>query len=323
MSILWCGGEDIDFPNGTAPAILTTGSSFDSAYARCSIRSPAIAAYVKSVAFTPVTSCWLSGQIVHESTQSGGHLFGLMYSGTGSSGLYIGGGTPYQQLTLVKWDGTTSTLLAAETGTSFVFGILLKIDIQIINYGASATVNVWVDGVLVITYTGDVTVSGVTSLDTVVLSSDAGGSAYASEIIVADQDTRTLRLATLAPAGAGTTDAWTGAYTDVNEVVLNDATSVYTNATSQDEEFTLSTLPAGAVSIVALKAGARCSATAGSTPTNIAVGIRSGGTTSAGTPVGQTTAWTENERLMGVNPVTGLAWTQSAVNALQINLRSS
>ena len=61
MSILWCGGEDIDFPNGNAVSV-TNNSGFwsRSGYTRCSLSSSG--GISKSTYFPggPVTSAWIT-----------------------------------------------------------------------------------------------------------------------------------------------------------------------------------------------------------------------------------------------------------------------
>ena len=92
-----------------------------------------------------------------------------------------------------------------------------------VNFGVAATVTVYLNGALLIAYTGDVTVSGMTGFDSVFLARITDGYLIASEIIVADEDTRGMSgLATLALTGVGSTDAWTGAYGMINQTTISD-----------------------------------------------------------------------------------------------------
>lgn len=381
MSILWCGGEDIDFPNGSPP---TVASPYRTAYARCALYGTGGAVSpCRSVTFSAVTSFWVSAQIQFTSIQNPLPAFGMMKSGT-FGGLFVGSSTAAAgKLALLtrlsnssNWVGLTAyTLgqtvldstyhiqlvttagtsgasapnwnqsggtttdgsaiwqdtgyfireLAIEAGNSIAYptDFLYKFDMQVAAYGATAIVNVWLDGIPVIAFSGDATVPGLTSLDQVAFCGAGGFVATISEVIVADADTRTFSLVTLAPAGAGTTHAWTGAYTDVNEVTINDATAVYTNTAAQTEEFTLTQLPAGTFTVEGVKLIARAAETAGATADKVAVGVLSESTVEAGTPQALTTAWVALESLLPTNPVTSAAWTQTDVNALQISLSSS
>lgn len=334
MSILWCGGEDIDFPNGTAVTVDTNATRFRAGYARCSLYT-----FTDSVCrSTPfagggVTSCWLSFRVTYG--QSGTtpvpiHSIGLGSSGT-TKGLFLGVANVSNSLNLAlsKWDGTTYTELKAETGSSISTGVIHRIDMQLINYGATATVNAYVDGGLILTYTGDVTLAGVSNFDCVTLASHSvnAGSVfwYLSEIIVADEDTRGfVGLALMAPTGVGTTDQWTGVYSTINGITLSDASPVYTNTVAQDEQFNVTDIPTGTFTIKAVKITAR-SAVSSPTPTatKISLGYNSGGTVAVGSAFTPTVAFAPLEQINATNPVTGNPFVQSEMNALQINLRSS
>jgi hypothetical protein len=202
--------------------------------------------------------------------------------------------------------------------------IVHKLDIQLVNWGANATIRVYVDGALLITFTGDAMgATGIAGFDSVFISQpNTLNATYVSEVIVADEDTRAFSLATLAPSAAGTTDDWTGAYTDVNETTINDATVVTTDTPVLDEQFDLGSLTAGSFQVRNVKIVARSENTVGSTVTTVALGVNSGGTIDPGSPQALTTAFVPLERFMSQNPVTAANWTQADTNALQVNLRS-
>ncbi len=334
MAILGVYAEDLDFPNATPVTITTTAGAFRSDYARCAVACiGSSGAESKTLTFAsgPITSCWIGTQCWtggnNGATGAPARIFGLMKSGT-ECGLFIGTNNA-GQLALFKYDAAHTdgdhegTLLAAESGLSMVLATPYRIDIQIVNFGVAATVNVYVFGVLKLSFTGDVTISGITNLDQAALTQTRSYlSGYFSETIGADEDTRTFSLVTLAPSGAGTTDAWTGAYTDVNEIAIDDGNAVTTNTVSQNEQFALTDLPAGAFGILGVKEAVRASITAAATATKVALGINSGGTVDAGTPQSVITAWGTFERIMQVNPVTGASFTTAEINALQSNLQS-
>ena len=336
MAILWCGGEDIDFPNGTAFSIDTsTTAARRTAYARCTLTMNSANSMGRSVVFPggAVTSAWLTARMYYGNVPpsgQGGHI-GVGLSGT-SKGLFVGGGASTGgKVTLYKYDGTTWTALSAESGTSLASGSLYKLDMQVTSYGASATVNVYWGGSLIITYSGDVTVSGMTNFDSVFSAVGAFASygATLSEMIVASEDTRLMGLCTLAPSAAGDANAWTqttagaNGYQDINDVTIDDSKVWYVNSTAQDGQVNLLDLPAGAYSVKAVKIAARCAMSVGSTPTNIDLGIKSGGTIDPGASQALGTSWAYYERYMATNPVTSAAFTVSDANALQLNFRSA
>ena len=174
-------------------------------------------------------------------------------------------------------------------------------------------------------YTGDVSVPGMAAFDSIFLGfyrNISGMSDGVSEIIVSDADTRAMSLQTLAPAGPGTVSSWSGAYTDLNEIVINDATIVTTNTPGLDWECTLPPL-VGPLGVRCLKIAARASVPAGSTATKVGLGVLTNTVIEPGAPQSPTVAWETLERYMTLNPVTGQPWTVAEMNALQLNLRSA
>jgi hypothetical protein len=330
MAILWCGGEDIDFPGGTSsPEVLTTAGRFRSTYARCTLRAGNGTNIPKSNVFPggAVTSCWLSFQMFIDANllDTSRLLVGLVKSGTTGSGLWIATSSSSRNiLAISKYDGTTKTQLAVEAGSTLQPNILLKVDIQLVNFGATATVNVFVGGTLIATYTGDVTVSGVTDVDRVGFQGFFPGNAGAnvSEFIVASEDTRAFPgLATLALTGDGTTTDWTGTFSTINGTTLSDATPNYTNTSDLLQEFDVTNLPSGTFKIRAIKIAMRAAKAAG-TPTQIALGYNEGGTVTVEGDIALTTAYATYEQLDVLNPRTSGDWDQSILNALQITAKS-
>lgn len=333
MAILWCGGEDIDFPNN-APVPVVTAGYFRSAYSRCGVRGNTSSSISKSNPFAggAITSAWLSFRYYAFTVSSNiaatpQHAIGVGLSGT-TKGLFVGivATTPWTQVGLTKYDGTATTLLAQETGNSGTVGTINRIDMQIINYGTSATVNVYFNNSLIITFTGDVSISGMTNFDSVFMADSSNNTSMmwnCSEIIVANEDTRGFPgLATLALTGAGTTDQWTGVFSTINQTTINDGTPNYTNTPNQDQQFNVTDLPAGIFNIRAVKIAARSAVGAGAAVSKLSLGYNSGGTVAVGTPIVVPAGYATLEQLDLINPVTGVAWQQAEMNALQLDMRS-
>lgn len=332
MSILWCGGEDIDFPNGGNVSTDVTAARFRSGYARCGVQASGNQQYRSSLAFAggAVTSTWFSFTLAYNSASTLSQLLiGLIDSANAPKGVWIGcSATAFHALraALYKFDGTTKTMLAEGNGDIWVGGIYtpMRFDLQLVSYGASATLNLFINGTLLVTYSGDVTVSGVTGVSAVGISSGGNGSVL-SEIIVADEDTRAFPgLATLALTGAGTTDQWTGIFSDVNGTSFSDATPNFTNTNAQDQQYNWTDLPAGTFAIKAVKIAARMAKSASPAVTQVKLGYKSGGSTGFGTGATKalTTAYATYEQIDSTNPVTAAAWVQSDMNALQVDAQS-
>jgi len=332
MSMIWCGGEDIDFLQGQAPTIQTSSSTFRSAYARCGINNPpGSGSFIKSDQFTAQTSCWLSCQFAGDMGDLTGRQpyqnvigFGQFSS---QNCLSIGGNPSNgQKVTLYKYDGTTWTQLAAEGGASFVSGVH-RFDIQLISYGSSATVNVYCAGVQIITFTGDVSVSGMSNTDCVVMGPlNTNGYGVTSEIMVTSDDSRAyLGLATLAVNNQGTTNDWTNnTYTNINGINYSDANPTFSNTNGQDQQYEMNTLPSGSFAIPAVKISARSALGAGSAVSHLQLGYNSGGSVGfgSGSTKSPSGAYANLWQLDLTNPVISSAWTISDVNSLQVDLRA-
>lgn len=327
MSILWCGGEDIDFLDSGAVGLSTSSSYCRSTYARCSISASGAFRYSAAFAGGTVTSCWMSCYFGLNYAGTAGRFIGLVSSATGSSvkGLWIGtSSNDPARITINKYDGSTMTVLATSSQGYYAgnTATVCKIDVQLISYGASATVNVYVNGGLSVTFSGDVTVSGVSNVDAVAIGGIYSNYNGVSEIIVADVDTRSLSLMTMAPASDGTTNQWTAAASDINETTNSDATVANTNTTNDVEQYNITDLPTGTFAVVAVKAAARAAMSAGSTPTGLKLGVNSGGTQGLGSTKTPAVSFGLAEEIFSTNPATSAAWAQSEMNALQIELKA-
>lgn len=329
MAVLWCGGEDIDF-QGTVTSLTTAGTHYRTGYARAGISSNAATSYLKSLTFPggAITSGWLS----FRTYGSGGSLgttqliLGFVGSSTTNSGLYVGTSAVRDRCGLYTFDGATKVLLAVEAGNSLVYQQINRVDVQLVSYGAAATVNVYVNGVLVIAYgPGDVRISGLTSVDCLGLNgwtATVNQAFSSSEIIVADEDPRAFPgLVTLALTGDGTTTDWTGTFSTINQVVISDDNPNYSNTNNQLQQFDVTNLPAGTFTIKAVKLAMRAAKAAG-TSTQIALGYDEGGTVTVESDIALTAAYATYEQLDVLNPRTSTAWSQSIMNALQIAAKS-
>jgi hypothetical protein len=327
--ILYAAQEDLSFQNGGPLGVDSAGDGTYVAPARCSLYSTA--AYgggnaIKSDQFPggAVTSCWL-GEFVYLTGSLAGTtmLFGGgQFSSANSLVVGILGSDNNGKAHLFKFDGSTLTSLAAEAGTSFVLDSLQHLDLQVTNYGSDATVNVYINGNLVITFTGDVSVSGMAGIDCIVFGPN-GQPTYHSQMIAADQDTRAMRLLTQYPTGAGATDQFSGDYGDVDEVTLNDANSVYTDTVAQVEEFAVNGMPSGSWAILGCMLAVRASATAGSAVGHFKLGYNTNSSLYVDSGHALTEAWEAYNLLTQVNPVTTNPWQPTEISALQPAMESA
>ena len=326
-AVLWCGGEDIDFPNGAATPVSTNSAYFRTGYARCAVGNVAgtNTTSARSLSFVGggVTSCWLHAYCAPLALMSSSVYIGLGLNSAAQVAIAIGTSTASASKTaLWLFSSGSWTQLATETGASL--GATQTLDMNVQSFGASATVTVYVNGVSVISYSGSTTVTGVASLDCVCL---VGGSnyGYISEIVVTDTlDTRSMSLLTGAPNAVGDTNNWTaGTYANINPTSINDTSVISVNTTVADFQANVTDLPAGTFSVNAVKVSARAEVTAGAVPTGIKLGVRISAVNYLDTAHTLTAAFAPYERLMTTNPATSAAWAQSDINPLQLALESA
>jgi hypothetical protein len=314
MTILWCGGEDSDFLNGS---YLETNTAIVTGYDRYCIRSLGTS-YSNNFPNGNITSCWLSYRIKYSTTPGTSNKHCGICAPSLVKGIWLGtNSTTASKLSLYKYDGTTFTLLDTETGSSLSYSSF-KIDMYISSYTASSNVKAYVNGTLVIDFTGDITISDVSNFGCIAI--QGNNAFFLSQFIISTEDTRLLSLVSHYPNAAGDTSNWTGAYTDIDEETLSTSDVVYTSTENTEFQANLSALPSGSFIVIG---GKLCyQITKSSTGLSIQDGIRTGTTTSLNSTKTISTFWEIKESLYQVNPVTSVFFTPAEINALQIAFKA-
>lgn len=176
-------------------------------------------------------------------------------------------------------------------------------------------------------FNGVINMPGMTDLALVQwYSIDNGGVTYISEVMLA-QDIALVNAhcKTLRATGAGFYTDWSGSYTDVNEVVINDGNFNLSATAGQNQTYDMTnvSLPAG-YSIAGLFYGLRARNDGFTSPTNYKALLRTGGSNFLSgnlTPIGP--AFGYNQYRWDQNPDTSAAWTESDINALQLGFQSA
>jgi hypothetical protein len=325
MSILWCGGEEIDFDGWPGFNNSSETYGYSLSYARGLVYGSGDWCRSKIGGMSAITSGWLHFRLAAQAYYVSTRIVGFAATGetTSKKGLYVSCSAAYtSRVSITKFDGSTHTVLVTETGNTFVPGRMITLHLE--NYGAgdsSERITAYSNGVEVCTYQGDLTISGVDDFDGIVLGCN-GSINGGSEFIVADEDPRTMHVVTMYPAAAGSANAWTGAYTDIDEVAISGTDVLYTNANGNAAQFNTTTIPSGVFTIKAVKAIAYAAKSSDSTPGTLKLGVRTSSTdVDAGQTVG--TMWENYERLMLTNPTTSSPWLDTEMATLQIAFESA
>ena len=328
-TFIWAGTEDIYFQNATLPQVITTPGYFRGGtpgFSRCCLSQPSgggngLKGNHIPVSGVGITSCWFScyNRFVQVPVASvrGPGLGDFVFNG----GVFVGTGpdSPYQ-VAFYAYDSGITTLLHKESGTSFT-SALQKIDVEIIGPMHTATVNIYIDLVLVDSFTADLGISGLAGFDCAVVGPSPQWGI--SEFVICDLDTRNFDVFSQYGIANGDTDQWTGTYSDYNEVQINDVSAVFTNTPAQDEQALGASLPVGAFSIIGCNEVVRFTKAVGSSVGTLKLGVKTNSAINVDGGHSATTAWAQAERAMILNPVTGIAWTPAEINALQIDIQSA
>jgi hypothetical protein len=325
------GGEDIDFNQvGSGLSIDSAGGTFRSTYARCSLKCNNIpgAYWIASRPFTQtnVNTLWQGAQTIGNNPggatnyihwgladASGIPRLEIRGSGGGSGGVFF----------FCKLDSVgTITQLGSTFFVPYSVTSLDKWDV-FVNYSTTGSFSLYFNYNLIFTYSGDLTTNGVTSVQYIMLgcanAGNSGVNAWWSEVIVSDSDTRGMAgLVTLPPVANGNThnfDVGTPAASNVNEILINDATFDGATTVGMIDQYTIGTLPAGSWQIVSVGIDARAERANFGGPLSLAGGVRSNGGDYWGNSLLLTNTFQNGYvTQFAVDPSTGVPWAALPTN---------
>lgn len=326
MSILFAGGEIGAFVPATADVHEDTGAisgtiGFDSAFARCCILAKGANDYCESADFGTGADLWC-----HLDLGVWGNAFGSTENarfrwcdGSGTEVIRLIQVTSTDLLRLDYWNGTT--WVSAGSITVELVGTRQTIDLHAVVNSASGSLKLYLSGTERIT-SGSIDLSGIASLGKI-RGYGATNNHYSffSQIIVADEPTIGLRLFTVPVSGAGATSSWTGAYTEIDEIVYADADFINSASANQVSTFaaTVPSLTGYQTKAVAVTARAKCGA---SGPQNIQMVLRSSGTDYFSSSKALDAGYRAFCNVWDTDPATSSAWVNTAVSSAQPGAKS-
>jgi hypothetical protein len=320
-TILWAGGEDVDFTIINSVTTDSTAGSYNSTYSRGDVSfacNASVFANTATAHFPSSSTFWLHGYYTGN-TVGNGNAGDILWLLDGSSVRRLILNQSAAGLNLIKRTAAgVSTTLVTYAG-SFQGG---AIDLYV-NDAVSGTFTLYLSGNQVATYSGDTTTDSVSSLSGFTIGNNASGCAATyrwSEMIVATTDTRNKHLVTVKPVANGNAMAWTGVVSSINPLNYNDANNISSGTAGQIAEFTIPSLPAGNYSIDAVVQSARATASL-TGPQNLQFDVRTGGTDYQSANQLLTTGFqSDYYYVWSTNPNTGVAWTSGDLGAAGFNL---
>lgn len=331
-TILWAGGEDIDFNLIGLAAVTTTAGQFRTGYAREAITSgfnsnittPSIYRAYTQI-FSATTSLWLHAETIAAGNgTNSGQIALAAIAGDGNQALLLRGTGTAGQVKISKIDtaGTVTDLVTCSVG-AWPTTALGKLDWSI-NYAVAGGTTLYFNDVQICTFSGDVTTNSRTTIQQYYLAyaGASGGAISWSEVIVSTTDTRDMNLFTCFPNSNGTTVAWTGSFSNVNPTAINDASSITTGSSNVVAEFNCPSLPAGSFTVPAVTSSLRIQRGA-SGPQNFQFVTKPNGASdqfSGSTAAGN--VFSNSYQIQSTNPATAGAWSTSDINGMQQGVKS-
>lgn len=219
--------------------------------------------------------------------------------------------------------GGTASTYVTQTGIS---AALQRWDIRFKVGLTKGELAVYIDGTLVYSVTGVPFYAGSTAngIDSITFQREGGAGTIdrvISGLIVSTEDTRSMVIAMDYPSGAGAHSEWAGGYADLDGIGTNAATSAYATATGQRLSVAFPALNTGLAAMTPVAVAVKASGPA--SQRGIAGTARVSGTDytigAISTPGVKPALGCAVQTL---NPATGLAWTQTEINAAEFGLQS-
>lgn len=335
MPIIWAGNE-IDAFDRVHPLALvssvTTASARDSNYLPTAALGIAQHGWAETD-FAEMTELWFHCEW-HTSSIGVGAVYPFLLfidRDTGQIVVQMDFDNSASTLGMEYWNGASFTEVATDdtiaANTRYVFDIHIKID------NTDGIIRYYRGNVLKGEFLGDTLHTGFNGIGRLAIGNCGTGTNAWSQMIIADQDTRNMHVSTLAPTGAGTHSAWTGASTDIDDNAIDGSgttgtpTFIYTGSASAKESFAVANPTAAAALLNPIAVVGAARARAHGTAPDLSVGLytsgsfyNSGGTTKDGIPIlfqEQSAMLQGNYCIYHREPVLDTRWTTALLNSLE------
>lgn len=329
MTVLAVGGEGDCFEpvSGQAFSWDTTGGRFDANASRGALKVVNAASEIEL--FLPggnVTEAWIHAKIYQETQGTGDYIIIKNVAGDNAYKLEFEADGDWS---IHVWDTAAWVELDITTANAVqVADQLFNLDMHILVNGTTGIFRVYLDEVLLLEFTGD-TLGDTASFGRIEFNGFAGATneMFVSQVVVANEDTRTWVLQTHNPSGAGTTTDWpNGTYADVDEADYSGADFISTPDVDDVDTFAASDVNAAWTNytVKALAVAMRGQIDAASPVGDVQAAVRSGGTNYFSSDLNLTNDGSEHsvQNVFNTNPNTAGAWNQTTVNSAEIGVKA-
>jgi len=224
------------------------------------------------------------------------------------------------------WDGSAYQFVPG--GSIMASDTFYELDLHCKIADSGGVFRLYVDGTQIAEFVGDTLNSGYTSIDRVRFGSNIGSrsstdwGSLISQVVVADQDTRGMKVATLKVTGNGNSTGWDNDYQNVDEaLVYSDSDVIISDAAGEVETYELGNHGLSDYVVLALAVNAR-GLRGASGPQNIQLAVRIGGTDYFSGNTGPGTTFGPLRNMWPLNPDTSAAWTLSELDSLEAGVKS-
>lgn len=308
------------FRTSTAIVEATTASRYDSTYVASAINSPNHGDYFRIKqpfldGGTSLSSTFYLRFDIYTSSSTGDGFVTLVNGGANAYRIHISGQVQYWNSGTSAWVNWGSTFpITASSVLTIVLKLTPNVGFELFIAGAS------------VASSAVVPTNGASAVDEFRFSSTSNGTSatYYSQLMCADYDLRDAHLMPATFSGnSATNTGGTGAYTDINETVLDESTAeiVATVSNKMGQTKAAITVPAG-LGIAALVQNAR-GRVSGGTVTDGKLGVRSSSANYSSAALLYNGGYEPRGAIWESNPATSGAWTQTSFNNAETYLEAA
>lgn len=330
-TILWVGGEDIDFSKlGQTSYDQNTNHirTVPGQFARGAVGVSGTTAGVNANAlgnatsFTASSTLWFHCQSFYVSVGNNQCTPSIAFTDASGVQRFQVNVTNNNVIQLVKQDGAGHSTSLVTGVANPAFNQLAQIDVAITigsGNGSFAYYQGGAGGSILASFSGNTLTDNQTNLTGFVFAGQGNAQAtWISEVIVANNDTRSLSLCTGIASGLGNTNTWTvnggsSAWQNVSQWVTSNNINIAVATSSQLAEFGVSSLTSGAWAINAVVTSAFALAGTSGGPQHMAHVVRTASTDFSGASQTLGASLANTQQVWQTNPATGNNWQQSDI----------